>query len=199
MALVAYEEDPDTPWTKANVIVIDRLDECVDQEEQARVLRLIHALATHPHFPFRFAIASRPEYKIRTAFSSHSLFNNTLTLRLEGYTADEDLKLFLEVEFDRLTMDHPASASIPCHWPSTNNKNTLINKVSGQFVYVSVVIKHLANSRRNPMLELHHILGHQPSANHIRSNPFAELDALYNRILHTSEVDTCLLKFNHSR
>jgi hypothetical protein len=157
-------------------------------------LRVIHSLATNPHFPFRFAIASRPEYAIRTAFSSSPLSNDTITLRLEDYEADDDLRRFLKAQFSRLKSDHPASKSIPTGWPSPEDEAALVTKASRQFVYVSVVMKHLANPRRNPMLELQYILGHRPSANDIKSNPFAELDVLYNRILHPPDIETSLLR-----
>jgi hypothetical protein len=193
LAALGHQEDPYTPW-RSNVIVIDGLDECAGQKEQTHILRLVHVLATHSHFPFRFVIASRPEYAIRTAFFSPPLSNNTHILRLEDYEADEDIRRFLKAEFSRLKAEHPASASIPGDWPSTTDENELVFKASKQFVYVSVVMKHLANPRRNPMLELKHILGHRPSESDAKSNPFAELDALYDRILHPPDVDISLLK-----
>ncbi|RXW17001.1 hypothetical protein EST38_g8844 [Candolleomyces aberdarensis] len=178
----AYRDDPIKSWMKTNVIVVDGLDECVNEKEQVHILHLIHSLATHSHFPFRFVIASRPEYAIRTAFSSTPMSNDTLILRLENYRADEDIRRFLRAEFSRLKSDHPASASIPAEWPSAEDENALVTKASKQFVYVSVVMKHLTNPRLlNPMLELQHILGHRPSESDAKTNPFAELDALYNR------------------
>jgi hypothetical protein len=177
--------------TRANVIVIDGLDECVGEKEQARILSLIHALATNSHFPFRIIIASRPEYAIRTAFFSPSLSKDTLIFRLEQYEADGDLMLFLEAEFSHLKLVHSTSKSIPADWPSPKDENALVTKASRQFIYVSVVMKHLANPRRNPMVELRRILDYQPSR--YDTNPFAELDALYNRILHPPDIDTSLL------
>ncbi|KAJ2920010.1 hypothetical protein MD484_g462, partial [Candolleomyces efflorescens] len=194
MALVAHQEDSDTPWTRNNIIVIDGLDECIDEREQVHILRLVHTLAKHPRFPFRFAIASRPEYAIRTAFCSSPFSNDTLILRLEDYEADEDLRRYSNAEFARLKSDHPAAESIPVSWPSTKDKDTLIAKASQQFVYVSVVMKHLTNPRRHPVLELQKILGHRPFENDAKSNPFAELDALYDRIMHPPDVDASLLK-----
>jgi hypothetical protein len=147
--------DGDDSEKRANIIVIDELDECVDGKEQAHILRLIHALATRSHFPFRFVIASRPEYTIRTAFSSPPMSNHTLILRLEEYEADADLRLFLRAEFSHLRLVHPEP--IPTDWPSTEDENALVTKASRHFIYVSVVMKHLDNPRRNPMVELQNI------------------------------------------
>ncbi|KAJ2920011.1 hypothetical protein MD484_g461, partial [Candolleomyces efflorescens] len=177
---------------RPNVIVVDGLDECIGEQEQARILRLIHALAANPHFPFRIIIASRPEYTIRTAFFSPSLAKDTVIFRLEQYEADGDLKLFLEAEFHHLKLFHPTSKAIPVDWPSPEDENALVTKASRQFIYVSVVMKHLANPRRNPMVELRRILDYQPSDSD--TNPFTELDALYNRILHPPDINTFLLK-----
>ncbi|RXW25486.1 hypothetical protein EST38_g320 [Candolleomyces aberdarensis] len=180
------------PRTRISVIVIDGLDECVDEKEQAHILHLVDVLANQSVFPFRFVIASRPEYAIRTAFSSPPLFAHTRVLRLETYEADGDILLFMKAEFCRLRSNHPASKAIPINWPSTEDENALISKASGQFVFVSTVMKHLSNPRRNPVLELQHILDYRPSESN--TNPFAELDALYNRILRQPGVNILLLK-----
>jgi hypothetical protein len=94
--------------------------------------------------------------------------------------------------FSRVRSDHPVP--IPLEWPSIEDENALVVKASRQFVYVSLVVKHLTNPRRNPVLELRHILNHQSSECDTRANPFSELDALYNRILHPPDVDISLLK-----
>ncbi|KAJ2920012.1 hypothetical protein MD484_g460, partial [Candolleomyces efflorescens] len=185
--LGAYQGDE-----RPNVIVIDGLDECANEEEQRHILRLIHALVTQPHFPFRFAIASRPEYAIRTAFSSAPLSDDTLALRLEDYEADGDVRRFLHAEFSRLKQDHPSRSHIPEGWPFMDDENMLVTKASKQFVYVSVVMKHLANPRRDPMKELQQILDYRPSDKD--TNPFTELDALYDRILHPPDIDPSILK-----
>ncbi|RXW17007.1 hypothetical protein EST38_g8849 [Candolleomyces aberdarensis] len=194
LAFGPSQNDLNKPWTRSNIIVIDGLDECVDEKEHAHILHLIYVLASHPHFPFRFVVASRPEYAIRTAFSSSPLSTHTLILRLEEYEADEDIRRYLKAELNRLKSDHPASTSIPVEWPSIEDEDALVVKASRQFVYVSVVMKHLDNPRRNPVLELRRIIDHRPSECDSKSNPFAELDALYNRILHPPDVDIPLLK-----
>ncbi|KAJ2924849.1 hypothetical protein H1R20_g12235, partial [Candolleomyces eurysporus] len=180
------------PKTRVGVIVIDGLDECADEKEQAHILHLVNVLANHSVFPFRFVIASRPEYAIRTAFSSPSLSAHTRVLRLERYEADGDIRRFMKAEFCRLRSNHPASKAIPVDWPSAKDETALVIKSSGQFVFISTVMKHLSNPRRNPVLELQHILDYRPSESN--TNPFAELDALYNRILCQPGIDIRLLK-----
>ncbi|KAJ2920019.1 hypothetical protein MD484_g448, partial [Candolleomyces efflorescens] len=174
------------------IIVIDGLDECVEEREQAHILRLVHEMATHPHFPFRFIIASRPEYTIRTMFSSPPLSDLSRVIRLETYKADRDVHLYLQTEFERLRLTHPAASSIPAGWPFAEDGDMLVSKASGQFVYVATVIKHLDNPRRNPVVELRHILDLHTDVNDV--NPFSELDALYTKILHPPNVDIPLLR-----
>ncbi|KAJ2922573.1 hypothetical protein H1R20_g14523, partial [Candolleomyces eurysporus] len=180
------------------IILIDGLDECVEEKEQAHILRLVHEMATHPHFPFRFVIASRPEYTIRTMFSSPPLSDISRIIRLETYEADRDIHLYLQTEFARLRTTHPASTSLPAGWPLTEDGDMLVSKASGQFVYVATVVKHLANPRRNPVVELRHILDLHPGGTNtaitVNDNPFSELDALYMKILHRPNIDIPLLK-----
>ncbi|RXW25487.1 hypothetical protein EST38_g321 [Candolleomyces aberdarensis] len=180
------------PKARVGVIVIDGLDECIGEKEQAHILHLVDVLANQSVFPFRFVIASRPEYAIRTAFSSPALLARTRILRLETYEADGDILLFTKAEFCRLRSNHPATKAIPVNWPSTEDETALVTKSSGQFVFVSTVMKHLSSPRRNPVLELQHILDYRPSESN--TNPFAELDALYNRILRQPGVNILLLK-----
>jgi hypothetical protein len=60
------------PFSDILIIVIDGLDECVEEKEQTNILSLINDLARLSICPFRFIVASRPEYSIRTAFSQPS-------------------------------------------------------------------------------------------------------------------------------
>jgi hypothetical protein len=100
-------------WPK--VILIDGLDECEpdqhhdttqsrapprsNEDDQIEILSVLKKAADDPDFPFRIVIASRPEYGIKLFFTDVA---NTMTRELfldDEYSADADMKLFLESKF----------------------------------------------------------------------------------------------------
>ncbi|KAJ2935157.1 hypothetical protein H1R20_g1903, partial [Candolleomyces eurysporus] len=182
------------PRVNRNVVVIDGLDECMEEKEQVHILSLIQKLTRHPSTPFRFIVASRPEYSIRTAFATPPLASICRNLRLERYKADSDIRCFLEAEFARLRKDHPSSNTIPSDWPSIQDLELLVLNASGQFVYVAAIIRHLENRRRNPVVELQKILQPRSLSQPLACNVLPELDALYTKILHPPDVDISTLK-----
>jgi hypothetical protein len=178
---------PHTP----RILLVDGFDECRDQKQRARLLRLIHSLVTPPH-SFRVIMASRPELDIRTAFDLPPLKSITKILRLEDYEASGEIYQYLSDEFARIRETHPAKQSIPSEWPGQPTLHTLTDKSSGGYIYPSVIVKYVNNPRRHPVELLKHILNTSSTASSGR--PFAELDAIYEIILNPPDVDIPLMK-----
>ncbi|KAJ2922499.1 hypothetical protein H1R20_g14612, partial [Candolleomyces eurysporus] len=158
-----------------NVIVVDGLDECVEEKEQAHILRLVQRLAGHEHFPFCVLIASRPGHIIQTAFHS---FPCCRILRLEDYDADSDIRQFLKAEFSRLKSIHPCRAIIPPDWPLGKVIDILVKQASGQFLYASIVIQYLENTWRSPLVELEKIFDYVVDQQTFRDKSQSELGGM---------------------
>jgi hypothetical protein len=178
---------PQTP----RILVVDGFDECRDQKQRARLLRILHSLVTPPH-SFRVVMASRPEYDIRTAFDLPPLDSITKIVHLEAYDDSREIYQYLSDEFARIRKTHPAKESISSEWPGKDTLLALTDKSSGGYIYPSVVIRYVDNPRRHPLDLLEHVLSLSPTGTSGR--PFAELDALYEFVLNPSDTDIPLMK-----
>ena len=120
---------------------------------------------------------------IQDAFHVEPLLSMTRRLTLDdSYRPDDDIKLFLQSEFDEIKKNHPLRNLLPPEWPSDSEIVCLVQKSSGQFIYTSTVMKYLVSPYHWPTDRLDIIFGlSNPGIN----TPFAELDALY---IHISTV-----------
>ncbi|KAF9035198.1 hypothetical protein BJ165DRAFT_1533701 [Panaeolus papilionaceus] len=88
---------------KPVLIVIDGLDECDDPKIQAHIIHLLAEICRDfPSIPFRFLVASGPEYHIRSAFSSlasPSPFSER-NLQHRSFNADKDTRLYLDATIE---------------------------------------------------------------------------------------------------
>ena len=165
------------------LFIIDGLDECTSAlDVQCRVLQV---LAKRLPIPMLFLVASRPEPHIRRFFATEPMVSITTTLALDNsYRPDADIKVLIEAEFDAIKRDHPLSDHFPDPWPSASDIDHLVGKASGQFIYVSTVMKYIESPRHWPTDRLKTILG---IMTHGDDTPFADLDALYTQIFSSVE------------
>lgn len=61
-------------------------------------------------------------------------------------------------------------------WPAEAVVQEIVDKLSGQFIYASVVMNFISSARSHPAHQLDIIRGLRPSG---LATPFAHLDALY--------------------
>ncbi|KJA14786.1 hypothetical protein HYPSUDRAFT_220324 [Hypholoma sublateritium FD-334 SS-4] len=166
------------------IVLVDGLDECAPEDSHREIINL---LSNSAFSPFRFIIASRPEFIIRTTFSLHTVVAQTETLALDNmYQPDNDIRLFLRDKFDELRSTHPRGRYFPACWPREEIIATLVRNSSGQFIYAATVIKFLNSPRHDPVKALDFVLKAQPSPER-SDTPFAQLDALYHYVLGTVE------------
>ncbi|PPQ87784.1 hypothetical protein CVT25_008828 [Psilocybe cyanescens] len=170
-----------------SLIIIDGLDECNGADFQNTILNTIsNALQRHRSaLPFRFLVASRPEYHLTTSFSVTPL--QTLTFRLaldDTYQPHKDIRLYLKDSFRDIRETHIMRDHLPDSWPSLEDLFKLVEKSSGQFIYAATVIRYVSSPRHNPLDRLKVIQGLLPVKD---DRPYAQLDALYINIL--SEVE----------
>ncbi|TEB24044.1 hypothetical protein FA13DRAFT_1739546 [Coprinellus micaceus] len=194
------------------VIIVDGLDECQGNSEldvgaerdsqesrttaHKEILSALSRACADPSFPFRIVIASRPEPVIRHFFSTSP--DLALNIFLDDrYDPDSDIRLFLEAMFS----DIRRRFKLPSTWAPRHVVDLLVKEASGQFIYAATVIRFLDNPRQGPpQKQLSRLLEWRRLDN---AEPFAPLDALYKRILHTSpdhvlSVKWLLLIYGHS-
>ncbi|KAF9008460.1 hypothetical protein BDQ17DRAFT_1349989 [Cyathus striatus] len=166
-----------------SVIIIDGLDECKDQEIQVEIIKAIvsaqTALSHCPSVNLRFLVLSRPEVKIRKAFSQ------AVTRKLvldERYEPDKDIEAYLRSEFSTIKSTHsigPHCLSKESEWPSDKDIKTLVERASGQFIYASTIVKYVMDDRKDPKKRLQNIINGPAAAEEgeIETIQYVQLDS----------------------
>ncbi|KAJ2915792.1 hypothetical protein MD484_g4638, partial [Candolleomyces efflorescens] len=178
----------DTSHMPNRLIIVDGLDECInsgqesrvqkryaeDQERvQARVLDLIHTLASHS-FPLSFLILSRPEPWIKQHIESPKFKNLVEPIDLHKVGDNMfDVEKFVRDELTRIGVD------------DKNLAKRLVQRASGHMLYASTVIRHIDDPNYDPRTHLRSLLDGSSSSNHdlTHSTPFSSLHELYRQIL----------------
>ena len=179
--MLAGVHNPSLP----RLILIDGLDECSPEESQTNILMAIHTAFGQDCFPFRVVICSRAEPNIRDMFESE-LADSTYQISLDNkYEPDIDIALYLRSKFFEIVRRHRRNRgmrSLPLPWPSEKAIRTLVSNASGQFIYAATVIRYVDVRHQQPDERLKVVLGLSGSQYDKNSNPFTELDELYQEI-----------------
>ncbi|KAK1233404.1 hypothetical protein PQX77_003440 [Marasmius sp. AFHP31] len=170
-----------------NLVIIDGLDECGDEDTQLRILSVIlSSFQQHRSAwsPLKFLISSRPEAWIREAFNKVDLSRVTKRIALtDTYQTDWDIERYFEHEFEIIRSSPKYSRlRFPSPWPSRRDLQRLVRKSSSQFVYAVTAVKFVKTPYSNPMDQLRTVLEYDPG-NPSSNSPFPELDRLYHFIL----------------
>jgi len=167
---------------RSPLIIIDGLDECGNPDSQREILKFLASATSKLNAPLLFLIASRPEPDIRLTFNADILKSITHCIPLpDSSETDRDLRLFLRTKFQEIVLMHPMRSHIPPNWPSDDEIKVLVLRASGQFIYVSTVMRFIQSSHHRPQDRLETILALRPKDND--HEPFAILDSLYLQIL----------------
>ncbi|KAK1221893.1 hypothetical protein PQX77_015273 [Marasmius sp. AFHP31] len=167
------------------LVIIDGVDECVDVTSQKRLLGTIHAAT--PSLPLDFLILSRPEPHIKRIFRDGSFIPAPRIMSLADFAVRDDIEKYLRQEFERLREEH--KGTLPVSWPGDNVIMTLVDRSTGQFIYVTTVIKFLSTGKVpvTPQQRLEVVLRAEPVSN--SASPYPDLDQLYSQILHLCRND----------
>ncbi|KAK1216558.1 hypothetical protein PQX77_020804 [Marasmius sp. AFHP31] len=168
-----------------NLVIIDGLDECGDEQTQKRVLSMIQStFRDSPHFPLRFLICSRPEAWIKEAFTTNRLFRLSKSILLnDDFRPAEDIMRYFRHQFQEIVSDPKYDqVQFPDPWPMEEVLETLVDKSCSQFVYAATVSRFIVHTDNDPMNQLHLVLESTPNSQP-GASPYQELDALYNTIL----------------
>ncbi|KAJ2934362.1 hypothetical protein H1R20_g2733, partial [Candolleomyces eurysporus] len=177
--------------TFPHAILIDGLDECSGEENQAELLSTIKSCLLDNDLPFRIFIASRPEWAMRSALDSEPegyLYQHAYHLKLSDmYDATGDIRRYL---WNRLrgigsrSRDRRAQSHL---WPTEQDIEKLVAAASGQFVYAATVVKYVSERRSSPVDRLRTIIEWTPEGGQQTCRPFELLDILYRNILSTAK------------
>ncbi|KAK1233278.1 hypothetical protein PQX77_003570 [Marasmius sp. AFHP31] len=161
------------------LVIIDGVDECIDVESQKRLLKVIKASTAT--MPLDFLILSRPEPHITRVFRRKSFIPAPRIMSLADFAARNDIEKYLRKEFDRLKKKH--KGILPISWPGNDVIMVLVDRSTGQFIYVTTVIKFLSTGKGpvTPQQRLEVVLRAEPVSN--SASPYPDLDQLYSQIL----------------
>ncbi|KIM37206.1 hypothetical protein M413DRAFT_279410 [Hebeloma cylindrosporum] len=165
------------------VIIIDGLDECSGDKQQADILEFIFFALQQPYFPFCFIIASRPEPRIVACLDSTQHRDKCWSINLNNRRdAKEDIRIVLRSGFAEIHDNpiHPSMATVPKPWPTDFAIEKIVARSSGQFVYASTVLKFIDDPEYEPTQQLQIILAITQRSH---PNAFSDLDKLYSEIL----------------
>ncbi|KAK1216443.1 hypothetical protein PQX77_020912 [Marasmius sp. AFHP31] len=174
------EKDP-------NLVIIDGLDECSDEESQLRILStILYAFQQPFHFPLKFLICSRPESWIREAFAAEPLAKFTKIISLnDSFSPGEDIMRYYVHHFREIAQSPKYSqVRFPSPWPSAEDLEILVRRSCGQFVFAVTVVKFVRLAYNHPITQLQIILDNAPD--HPGPSPYHELDALYHAIINAN-------------
>ncbi|KAF9539037.1 hypothetical protein CPC08DRAFT_771035 [Agrocybe pediades] len=102
----------------------------------------------------------------------------------DDYSAQKDIKLYLEDKFREIKDGHPFKHKLPSMWPGPGDIWHLASKSSGQFIYAATVVRYIQSPKHRPNQRLDAILNLRPP---FKDLPFTELDALYRHIISKAE------------
>ncbi|KAE9396780.1 hypothetical protein BT96DRAFT_884510 [Gymnopus androsaceus JB14] len=176
------------------LIIIDGLDECIDIPSQERLLSIIRqAKSATPPLPFEFLICSRPEPRIRNAFSHHE-FRSILGCDDigESFESAKDIFKYLKHDFGRVRREHGRSmAHVAEDWPGNGIIQQLVQRACGQFIYATTVLKYVGDHDGFPIERLEIILNITVPEDF--DSPYPDLDLLYIQILSVCAQQELLL------
>ena len=172
--LRAMKDAPPLP----QVIIIDALDECGDEEAISVILVALSQFVADI-FPLKFLITSRPEPRIVEGFRFKSLLDNTYYFSLNEVPRDiveQDMAVYVEERLSEIRKYFHEDES----WPTDAEKKQLVFLAHGLFIFLATALKFIADTRRrDPRARLSIVL--QMLGKH-KGEPLAYLYGLYDGV-----------------
>ncbi|KAG8950697.1 hypothetical protein FRC03_012786 [Tulasnella sp. 419] len=173
------------------VIVMDALDEC---EKESQITEMLVLLASaiqviQSSINIKLFLTSRPEVHISSEFKEsgmQAVSNVSILHDIEQSLVRADISRYIDYRLQRI-----AKVILPQHvvWPTSQEKETLVNMAGGLFIFAAVTMAYVGDTKyRRPKQRLRSILltsdqGKAPAA-------LKQLDGLYQQILMASLPDS---------
>ena len=166
-------------------VFIDGLDECVGEDAQTEIIRIVASSVRERSTPFHWVIFSRAEPRIVSTFNQDSIAFVTHSIELPiSREADGEIEMYLRGEFKNI-LDHRGFPQLLPSWPTDNDIKTLVDAAAGLFAHPAAVLRHVAyppdsrfRERLQSVLDALSCAGRQLS-----TSSFPQLDALYVQIM----------------
>jgi hypothetical protein len=166
--------------TTFSIVVIDGLDECGGDASLLQELILLLVNITD-QFPFRLLFTSRPEAHIQRMFKSPSIQSKTYPLALRDFHAQNDVYMYLQSHLSKLFQEEEdIMRDVPKPWPSEGDLHTVVRQSEGLFIYVSTLVKYVADGNGLPQEKLQDVM-----------KTHTGVDPLYDQVLSGAQ------KFHH--
>jgi hypothetical protein len=143
---------------------------------------------TSPHLTLRVFLTSRSEPWIKSAFGDNPLLGSSRCHFLHRTSqTDNDIRTVLKSKFAEIRKTHDLMKSQSDSWPPFGVMNDIVDRASGQFIYVATVLRYVMDPNWNPVDRLQWIM-EIPSIGHHEfiDSPFLALDNLYKHVLSTA-------------
>jgi hypothetical protein len=135
------------------IVIIDGLDECGG--DVPHLIQLLVDFTVVHRLPFRFLFASRPEAHIRQTFRSSWFREKTYHLTLRDFDARDDIRNFLRLHLSTIRdAQDELMQGVSRHWPSQQDLEVLVDQSEGLFIYVSTLVKFVADRNGLPIQKL---------------------------------------------
>ena len=166
-------------------IFIDGLDECASGGAQAEIIEIIASSVREGSTPFHWAIFSRAEPCIVSAFEQDNIASVTHSIELPiSRKADGEIEMYLRGEFKNI-LEKQNLRQLLFSWPTYNDIRTLVNAADGLFAHPASVLRHVAYPPDSQFRErLQSVLGSLSGAGKQGStSALSQLDLLYVHIM----------------
>ncbi|KAG8961352.1 hypothetical protein FRC00_012494 [Tulasnella sp. 408] len=176
---------------KTILFVLDALDECSPSSGALEILARwavgLPQIFNQVGVMLKVLITSRPELHIHDQFNYsplHSISQSFVLHDIEKTVVKADIELFLTGRLTDLATLHGVSQP----WPTVAEISSLASRSDNLFIFASTTVNFIggAKSGRSLQHRLDHLL--RPDSN-VKISAFAQLDALYLRVLESAEKD----------
>ena len=160
------------------IIVIDAVDECVNLQVVASLIRLILQFASN--IPLKFLIASRDEDLIRNAFYHHPELSTSFMLHeVEKHLVEDDIRKYIERSLSNIKSE--GLDPVPDAWPSPVELSNLVDHSGRLFIYAATAIRYIHDGGKLYKSRLSIMANRDPKT---RSKlQTSTIDGLYGHIL----------------
>ncbi|KAF5357859.1 hypothetical protein D9756_001838 [Leucocoprinus leucothites] len=177
--------------SKSLVIMLDGLDECNGEQEQANIISLItQFILRNPNVRLLWLISSRPEPHICDVFSRINVLSlyHRENVPINSNESCKDVERYLRKAFMEIYQRYSDCFSENTRWPTESQFLTLCAAATGLFAFAAAVVRFIGDAEYgNPILQMNGVLSaiekRSSEQDSLRINPFASLDAVYIRIL----------------
>ncbi|KAF9526187.1 hypothetical protein CPB83DRAFT_495357 [Crepidotus variabilis] len=169
------------------LVLIDALDECLGQDMQIHLLRMIAKAVPKLPVPIRFLIACRPESHIRSIFNQEfgHVPLDRLNLDDDRNATRKDLELYYKDRFAVIHREHPSIKRRQRYasWPTPAQVRILVERSSTQFIFADTVMNYISHPRSHPYKRLAVILNVSGAYIPQPDKPYLPLDIIYAHML----------------